>query len=74
MKITTLTRSIACSLFLVGLGLGFFVGPLWFLLADFVVLNLLQASYTGFCPPSIILSKLGWLDENGVIHWGGRNQ
>ena len=44
------------------------------LLTCFVGLNLIQSALTGFCPPSIVLSKLGWLDDDGVIHWGGKNK
>ena len=33
--------------------------PYWLLLAAFVGLNLLQSSFTGFCPLAIILKKLG---------------
>jgi len=71
-NITTLILGVASSLFSIGLCLGLFVNPWGFLLSAFVVLNLLQASYTGFCPLSIILSKLGWLDERGMVRWGGR--
>jgi hypothetical protein len=35
------------------------VSPWWLLLALFVGLNLLQASFTGFCPLAIILRKAG---------------
>ena len=31
----------------------------WLFLTGFVGLNLLQASFTGFCPLAIILKKLG---------------
>jgi hypothetical protein len=27
---------------------------------------------TGFCPPTWLLRKLGWIDAQDVIHWGGR--
>lgn len=33
--------------------------PWWLLLALFVGLNMLQASFTGFCPLAIILRKAG---------------
>jgi len=39
--------------------LAHFVSPWWLLLALFVGLNLLQASFTGFCPLASILRKLG---------------
>lgn len=34
--------------------------PYWLLLAAFVGLNLLQASFTGFCPLAMLLKKLGY--------------
>ena len=72
MKIEALIRIMAGSMVLVGLGLGHFLSPWWLLLSAFAAANLIQSAFTGFCPPSIVLSKLGWLDEQGVIHWGGR--
>lgn len=44
---------------LASLLLGIFVHPYWFFLTGFVGLNLLQASFTGFCPLAIVLKKLG---------------
>lgn len=35
---------------LLSLALGWWVNPLWFLFTGFVGLNLLQSSFTGFCP------------------------
>jgi hypothetical protein len=49
------------------------VSPWWLLLTTFVGLNLLQSAFTGFCPPTLILGKLGWLREDGTIVWGGRH-
>lgn len=39
--------------------LAHFVSPWWLLLTAFVGLNLLQASFTGFCPAAIVFRKLG---------------
>lgn len=36
-----------------------FVSPWWLLLTAFVGLNMLQASFTGFCPAAMLFSKLG---------------
>jgi hypothetical protein len=36
-----------------------FVNSWWLALAAFVGANLLQSSFTGFCPLEIILRKLG---------------
>ena len=72
MKIESLIRVLAGSVVLVGTALAFFVSPWWLLLPAFAGVNLIQSAFTGFCPPSLLLAKLGWLDDNGVIHWGGR--
>ena len=44
---------------LISLGLGVWVHPAWLFLTAFVGLNMLQASFTGFCPLAMILKKLG---------------
>jgi hypothetical protein len=43
-------RRIAGIFILVSLALGWFVNPLWLLFTTFVGVNLLQSSFTGFCP------------------------
>ncbi len=58
----TLERSIrllAGSFVLVSLALYQFVSPWGLLLAGFVGLNLVQSSFTGFCPAETILRRLG---------------
>ena len=40
--------------------LTYFVSPWWLLLTAFVGLNLLQSSFTGFCPAAIVFAKLGF--------------
>lgn len=71
MKIDTFIRLMAGSLVLLGVALTYFVSPWWLLLPAFVGANLAQSALTGFCPPSLILGKLGWLDQDGIIRWGG---
>ena len=44
---------------LIGLGLGYFLSPWWFLLTAFVGLNMVQAAFTGFCPAAMIFKALG---------------
>ncbi|MGV8959629.1 MAG: YgaP family membrane protein [Stenotrophomonas sp.] len=44
---------------LASLALAHFVSPSWLWLTAFVGLNLLQSSFTGFCPAAIVLRKLG---------------
>lgn len=72
MKTESLVRLLAGSVNLLGLALAHFAHPWWLLLCAFVGLNLIQSVFTGFCPPILILRKLGWVDELDVIHWGGR--
>lgn len=72
MKIESLIRILAGSMTLLSAALVWLVSPWWLLLTCFVGLNLIQSALTGFCPPSLVLTKLGWLDETGTIHWGGR--
>ncbi|ALJ29079.1 YgaP family membrane protein [Stenotrophomonas sp. JC08] len=44
---------------LASVALAHFVSPLWLWLTVFVGANLLQASFTGFCPAAIVFRKLG---------------
>lgn len=50
---------LAGSMVLLSLALAWLFNPYWLLLTAFVGLNLLQASFTGFCPAAIIFRKLG---------------
>ena len=71
MKIDSLIRLLAGTVVLTGVLLTYFVSPWGLLLPAFAGVNLIQSVFTGFCPPSLILRKLGWIDANDVIHWGG---
>ncbi len=51
-------RLLAGTLILVSLALNYFVSPYWLLLTAFVGLNLVQSSFTKFCPAEIIFKKL----------------
>jgi len=44
---------------LVSVTLAHFVSPYWLLLTVFAGFNLIQASFTGFCPAAIVFKKLG---------------
>ena len=46
------------ALVLVSLALAVYVSPYWLWLTAFVGANLIQASFTGFCPAAMILKKL----------------
>lgn len=59
MNIDRMVMRFAGSMVIISLGLAHYFSPLWLLLALFVGVNLLQASFTGFCPLARILRKLG---------------
>ncbi len=44
---------------LASIALAHFVSPYWLFLTAFAGLNMLQASFTGFCPAAMIFKKLG---------------
>jgi hypothetical protein len=44
---------------LLGLALGTYVNAYWYLLTAFAGLNMIQASFTGFCPAAMVFKKLG---------------
>ena len=71
MKTESLVRILAGSVTLLGTFLAWQVSPWWLVLVAFVGVNLIQSAITGFCPPTFIVTKLGWVDDRGVIHWGG---
>ncbi len=49
----------AGSMVLLSLLLAHFVSPYWLWFTAFVGANLLQSSFTGFCPLAIVLKKTG---------------
>jgi hypothetical protein len=59
MSIDRAVMAFAGTVVLVSLLLGLYVSPTWFWLTAFVGANLLQASFTGFCPLAFFLRKLG---------------
>ena len=59
MTIDRAVMAFAGAVILLSLGLGIWVHPGWLWLTAFVGANLLQASFTGFCPMAIVLRKLG---------------
>jgi hypothetical protein len=59
MNIDRVVMAFAGTVVLSSLALGILVSSNWFWLTGFVGLNLLQASFTGFCPLAMVLRKLG---------------
>lgn len=52
-------RIVAGTLVLTGISLAYFVSIEWLLLPAFVGVNLIQSTFTKFCPLEIILKKMG---------------
>ena len=71
MTIERAIRILAGFFVLLSLALGveaspIFVSP-WFLaFTAFVGLNLFQSGFTGFCPPSFLLKKLGFKEDGAA--------
>jgi hypothetical protein len=59
MNIDRVVLGFAGSMILASAALAHFVSPNWLWLAVFVGANLLQSSFTGFCPLARILARLG---------------
>jgi len=59
MTLENAVRIMAGTMVLISLSLAYWVSQSWLLLAVFVGVNLIQSAFTGFCPATIILKKLG---------------
>jgi hypothetical protein len=59
MTIDKFVMRFAGMMVLLSLALGVFVHPNWLWLTAFVGANLLQSSFTGFCPLATVLRRLG---------------
>jgi len=59
MKMQLIIRRFAGTFILASLVLAHYHSPYWLWFTAFVGLNLLQSSFTNFCPLEIILKKLG---------------
>lgn len=59
MKMELIIRILAGLMVLLSLALSQLISPWWLLLAAFVGVNLIQSSFTGFCPAEMILRKFG---------------
>ncbi|MDL2282264.1 DUF2892 domain-containing protein [Parabacteroides sp. OttesenSCG-928-G06] len=57
MKREYIIRIVAGTLVLAGISLAYFVSTGWLLLPAFVGVNLIQSSFTGFCPLEMLLDK-----------------
>lgn len=59
MRNEMIIRRFAGSFVLASLALGWWVHPAWFLFTAFVGFNLVQSSFTGFCPLERVLIHFG---------------
>ena len=59
MNIDRAVLAFAGCVVLVSLALAHWVSPYWLLMTVFAGLNMLQASFTGFCPAAMVFKKLG---------------
>ena len=71
MTIERASRVMAGFFVMLSLALGVEGSPIfvsrWFLaFTAFVGLNLFQSGFTGFCPPSIVLKKLGFKEQGSA--------
>jgi hypothetical protein len=67
MKSESFIRLLAGSFVLLSAVLVYWVSPWWLLLTAFVGLNLIQSAFTGFCPPTWLLAKLGRVRADGTL-------
>lgn len=58
MKREYIIRIVAGTMVLTGISLAYFVSIGWLFLSAFVGVNLIQSSFTKFCPLEILLDKL----------------
>jgi len=59
MSIDRIVMAFAGAMVLLSVTLAHFFSPWWMLLAAFVGLNVLQASFTGICPLAMALKRFG---------------
>lgn len=60
MNLDRAVMAFAGVMILLSVALVYFVSPLWLFFTAFIGLNMLQASFTGFCPAAMIFRKLGF--------------
>ena len=59
MNLDRAVMAFAGVMILISVLLVYFVSPWWLLFTAFIGLNLLQASFTGFCPAAMVMRRLG---------------
>ena len=63
MTIENSIRLLAGTLVLISVALGYLVSPYWLLLTVFVGFNLIQSSFTKFCPAEMVFAKVFYKDK-----------
>lgn len=58
MSLENSIRLLAGTLVMISVTLGYFVSPYWLLLTAFVGFNLIQSSFTKFCPAEMVFAKI----------------
>jgi hypothetical protein len=59
MNVDRMVMAVAGAMVLSSVTLAYLFSPWWMALAAFVGANMLQASFTGFCPLALILKRIG---------------
>ena len=59
MTIDGMVLACAGCVVLLGVALAYFFSPWWIGLSVFAGLNMIQASFTGFCPAAMVFKALG---------------
>lgn len=59
MSVERVVVAVAGFLILISLALAYWVSPLWLALAAIVGVSLSQSAFTGYCPITYVLRKLG---------------
>lgn len=59
MSLERAVMAFAGTMILCSLALTWFVSPWWMLFTAFIGVNLIQSSFTGFCPAAMTLRALG---------------
>lgn len=59
-------RLVAGVFTLISILLAHYVSPYWLFFTGFIALNLIQSSFTKWCPAMVILKKLGLKEEKPV--------
>lgn len=60
MSIDRAVMAFAGAMILLSLALSQLYSPYWLLFTAFVGANLMQASFTGFCPAAMVFKRLGF--------------